>query len=136
MVILFGKNREMILEVAGTAQNYAWGKLGSNSKVAVLGQKNGLVVNESTPYAELWMGTHPSGPSVVKDTSSNLSLKQVINKDLIGSKVWEKFDHDLPFLLKVTVCARVNRVAVQHISINTSQSGPFHPKSTFNPSTS
>ena len=118
----------MILEVAGTAQNYAWGKLGSNSKVAVLGQKNGLVVNESTPYAELWMGTHPSGPSVVKDSSSNLSLKQVINKDLIGSKVWEKFDHDLPFLLKVTVL-------IELLS-NTSQSGPFHPKSTFHPSTS
>lgn len=33
-------------------------------QVALLGQHNtGSPVDASKPYAELWMGTHPSGPS-------------------------------------------------------------------------
>lgn len=53
----------MFLEIQGTTQSYAWGNVGLKSKVATLSQRNGLKVEEEKPYAELWMGTHPSGPS-------------------------------------------------------------------------
>ena len=44
---------------------YAWGLRGSNSLVGRLAAANDaeFVVEERSPYAELWMGTHPNGPS-------------------------------------------------------------------------
>ena len=41
-------------------QAYDWGIKGSKSLVAQL-QEN--PVDEDKPYAELWLGTHPNGPS-------------------------------------------------------------------------
>jgi len=53
-------------------QNYAWGRRGMDSKVSVLLNSGGYLeeVDEKTPYAELWMGTHPKGPAQV-DLSSD-----------------------------------------------------------------
>ena len=38
-----------------------WGKTGRHSIVAQLTGHT-----DENPYAELWMGTHPSGPSIVR----------------------------------------------------------------------
>lgn len=48
-----------------TAQEYAWGKIGSNSLVARLkaAQSADFTINEKGTYAELWIGTHPNGMS-------------------------------------------------------------------------
>ncbi len=98
----------MILELQGKCQNYAWGKLGGTSKVAILGLKNGLQIVEETPYAELWIGTHPNGPSIVHPVAAKNSdfalkpLKDILTRKIVGDKVWEKFDQELPFLLKVS----------------------------------
>jgi mannose-6-phosphate isomerase len=75
-------------------------KLGGASKVAILGLKNGLQIVEETPYAELWIGTHPNGPSIVHFALK--SLKDILTRKIVGDKVWEKFDQELPFLLKVS----------------------------------
>jgi hypothetical protein len=50
-----------------SVQKYAWGKFGADSLVAKLAAKNDtdITIDAKTPYAELWMGTHPSGPSMV-----------------------------------------------------------------------
>jgi len=48
------------------AQQYAWGKVGSDALVARLksSQYDGEhVIDEGAPYAELWIGTHPNGMS-------------------------------------------------------------------------
>lgn len=37
-------------------QQYAWGKLGSSSEVALCARGAGLEIHEDKPYAELWMG--------------------------------------------------------------------------------
>mmetsp|Transcript_12041 Transcript_12041/g.18099 ORF Transcript_12041/g.18099 Transcript_12041/m.18099 type:complete len:453 (-) Transcript_12041:774-2132(-) len=52
-------------------KTYAWGKCGSDSLVAQVASEgiDELEVIEDTPYAELWMGTHPSGPSMVMLTT-------------------------------------------------------------------
>lgn len=78
-------------------QTYAWGKIGLNSAVARIAFAEGslnddLELEESSPYAELWMGTHPSGPSMVVleqpwKTITPLSEWLKLNPELGGSKV-------------------------------------------------
>lgn len=48
-------------------KTYAWGRLGHMSLVGRLKQAgdSDFDIDEETPYSELWMGTHPSGPSMV-----------------------------------------------------------------------
>lgn len=55
-------------------QTYHWGKLGNQSLVARLGLLGGHLscVDQETHYAELWMGTHPSKPSVLQESPSTL----------------------------------------------------------------
>lgn len=83
-------------------QNYHWGKKGRSSEVALLAEKNrtDLKVDEEKPYAELWMGTHPNGPSVMVD--NGLLLVDWIQKNprVLGTEVFERFGQ-LPFLFKV-----------------------------------
>eukprot|EP00605_Chrysophyceae_sp_TOSAG23-4_P001547 GSChrysophyteH1.ASY1.ANO1.1696.1 assembled CDS len=73
-----------MLRIVPKCQQYAWGKVGTTSLVAKLAKSD-------KPYAELWLGTHPSGPSTVASDGSLLSewLKEHPGSD------------NLPFLLKV-----------------------------------
>ncbi|CAH8431255.1 unnamed protein product [Schistosoma curassoni] len=82
-------------------QVYDWGKVGVNSEVyKLLSQTQEL--DNLKPYAELWMGTHVSGPSFMMDSPS-ISLDTYISRNphCLGSKVSEKFGNALPFLFKV-----------------------------------
>ncbi|XP_064638723.1 mannose-6-phosphate isomerase-like [Lineus longissimus] len=87
-------------------KNNAWGRLGASSEVAKLrqGSDPDFKYDEETPYAELWMGTHPNGPSVISNSQVEPSaLKDWIKKnpESLGEKVLLKFGDDLPFLFKV-----------------------------------
>uniref|UniRef100_A0A2K5DS29 Mannose-6-phosphate isomerase n=1 Tax=Aotus nancymaae TaxID=37293 RepID=A0A2K5DS29_AOTNA len=79
-------------------QQYAWGKMGSNSEVARL-------LASSDPLAQiLWMGTHPRGDAKILDNRiSQKTLGQWIaeNQDSLGSKVKDTFNGNLPLLFKV-----------------------------------
>lgn len=97
-------------------QNYDWGKIGSSSAVArfAASSNSSTVVDESKPYAELWMGTHPSVPSkVVEDPSlQGKVLRDVVGEDparYLHPSVIEKFgsDKELPFLFKVLSIEKV-----------------------------
>lgn len=47
-------------------QSYEWGVHGASSTVAqLMSGGSGSPISPTTPYAELWMGTHPSGPSTL-----------------------------------------------------------------------
>lgn len=63
---------------AACYQQYAWGKKGKESVVAKLkglGDSKYTVKPEET-YAEMWIGTHPSGPSrVIRDGCPGPLLK-------------------------------------------------------------
>ena len=82
----------------GCIQNYAWG---SRSAIA------GLLGKPSPsphPEAELWMGAHPSAPSLIRRDGSWRSLLDVIAErpDVeLGAPVVARFGPRLPFLLKV-----------------------------------
>jgi mannose-6-phosphate isomerase len=94
-----------MMELSCPVQTYAWGRKGLDSAVAALkaASDSSFAVEEVTPYAELWMGTHPNGPAVLKHTGKN--LKEVIEADaeaILGQRVVQEFGgKDLPFLFKV-----------------------------------
>ncbi|CAH8289735.1 unnamed protein product [Schistosoma turkestanicum] len=82
-------------------QTYDWGKFGEKSEVyKLLSQAQELDILR--PYAELWMGTHVSGPCFLTDSPS-ISLDTYISKNphCLGSSVSKMFGKSLPFLFKV-----------------------------------
>ncbi len=91
------------MELKCSIKNYEWGKLGIDSTVATLSQSSnpGFLPKENVPYAELWMGTHPNGPSILKD--KNIPLDQYIqeNSDVLGNAAKDTFGNTLPFLFKI-----------------------------------
>lgn len=109
------------MELDCKIQNYEWGKLGLNSKVASLykNANQSFEVNENKPYAELWMGTHPNGPSQVRNAEKSLLSVIKENPDYLGSKIIEKFGVDLPYLFKV-------------LSVNKALSIQVHPSKVSN----
>ncbi|KAM0326123.1 hypothetical protein ACHAQA_006716 [Verticillium albo-atrum] len=84
--------------------SYEWGKTGSDSaaaRFAATTPADGFQVKSDQPYAELWMGTHPSNPS--KDVKSGRSLVDLCadNAQLLSTSVSSKYGNKLPFLFKV-----------------------------------
>ena len=80
------------------------GKLGSSSaaaKYAAATPSNNLSVESEKPYAELWMGTHPSLPS--KDVETQRSLLDLVqdNEALMSTDISRKYGKKLPFLFKI-----------------------------------
>ncbi|KAI0440430.1 mannose-6-phosphate isomerase [Xylaria telfairii] len=84
--------------------SYDWGKIGLDSaaaKFAAATPSDGLTIESEKPYAELWMGTHPSNPS--KDLESGRTLLDLVgsNSMLLGPSVKARYGPKLPFLFKV-----------------------------------
>ncbi|KAL8396419.1 hypothetical protein RB594_004639 [Gaeumannomyces avenae] len=83
--------------------SYDWGKKGSESaaaKFAAATAPADFSVQDDKPYAELWMGTHPSNPS--KDVDTGRSLLELVeeNQAFLSPAVTAKFGRKLPFLFK------------------------------------
>lgn len=91
------------MELQCKVQNYDWGKLGQGSMVAKLiaSADDKVTIEETTPYAELWIGTHPNGPAMIIERDILLSEYIKDNLDAIGPVVRNKFGVTVPFLLKV-----------------------------------
>lgn len=116
-------------------QQYDWGLNADASLVASLGARNcglfdasQLVGDESLPFAELWLGTHPSGPALIAGGDGQpLPLADYIraHRELGGDCIAEHsgtaktggVDGGLPFLLKI-------------LSVNTALSIQAHPDRT------
>ncbi|KAJ7493348.1 mannose-6-phosphate isomerase [Mycena galericulata] len=96
-----------VFKIVPTTQKYDWGKIGNSSKVAQFASASripGFTLEESAPYAELWMGTHPKSPSHVLESNAILSEHLAAHPELIGKRVAGRFDAsngNLPFLFKV-----------------------------------
>jgi len=80
-------DRKSVIGLVPVYQDYAWGIRGMDSRVARYALESKVIeeVDPDTPYAELWIGTHPKGPSKLK---TGESLQEVIGEEL-------------PFLFKV-----------------------------------
>ncbi|XP_039947746.1 mannose-6-phosphate isomerase [Bactrocera tryoni] len=96
------------MELVGFVHKYEWGKVGKDSAVAQLATLNDpqFKVDEKTPYAELWMGSHPSGPSKYKSSGNTLQ-------------------DELPFLLKVL---SINKALSIQVHPNKSEAQKLHAK--------
>lgn len=103
-------------------QQYAWGKVGSKSKVAKM---IGKADDATGRYAELWIGTHPSKPARLHGTASTLkealSSQQraamgisLLGTDGAAAEYAKKYGADIPFLLKI-------------LSVDTALSVQAHP---------
>ncbi|XP_068622671.1 mannose-6-phosphate isomerase [Battus philenor] len=91
------------MELQCKVQNYDWGKLGKDSKVAKLLSSSDpdVQIDLNKPYAELWMGTHPNGPSIIIERKKLLSEYLKDNVDAVGPVVKKSFGVSVPFLLKI-----------------------------------
>lgn len=79
--------------ITPTLQNYHWGS--TDTIVDFLRQPA-----PGGPVAEAWFGAHSDGPALVEGQGD---LQELLRKhpELLGSDVQERFDGELPFLLKL-----------------------------------
>ena len=92
---------QRILPLHNEVKRYAWG---SHTALAEL---RGLPAPSPEPEAELWMGAHPSAPSIVATDgrSSLLELTEADAEATLGRAVLSKFQGKFPFLLKLLAAA-------------------------------
>lgn len=85
-------------------QNYPWGKPSACSLIYKIQSLRNDALSTSLPYAELWLGSHPSLPS---NTEFNVLLDELIKTDpskFLGKKSLETFEEKtsgLSFLFKI-----------------------------------
>ncbi|OJJ49941.1 hypothetical protein ASPZODRAFT_128524 [Penicilliopsis zonata CBS 506.65] len=84
--------------------SYDWGKIGHEStaaKYAATTAVPNFSIEAEKPYAELWMGTHPSLPS--KDLETQRTLLDLVqdNLALMSTEISHRYGGKLPFLFKV-----------------------------------
>ncbi|KAK0721169.1 mannose-6-phosphate isomerase [Lasiosphaeris hirsuta] len=89
--------------------SYDWGKKGPSSaaaRFAAATPSSDLAIQDDRPYAELWMGTHPSNPS--KDLTTGRTLLDLVqdNQALLAHSVAARYGKKLPFLFKVLSVAK------------------------------
>lgn len=91
------------MELLCAVQEYAWGKKGESSQVAKFAEKacSPFTLEDETPYAELWMGIHPNGPSRIAETGKSLADFIGSDPECLGEKMRAKFGDQLPYLFKV-----------------------------------
>ncbi len=93
-------------------QHYTWGEQGNTAFIPRL---LGIPVQPNTPYAELWIGTHPLAPSFVRLGEKKSLLTKVISENpeaILGERVIQRFGPQLPFLLKVLSAAEALSIQV------------------------
>ena len=80
-------SKQNVVPLRPAIKDYAWGIRGLDSRVARFALESGIIdeVDPDTPYAELWLGTHPSGPTTLRD---GMTLEHYVGGQL-------------PFLFKV-----------------------------------
>ncbi|NLA23062.1 MAG: mannose-6-phosphate isomerase, class I [Candidatus Marinimicrobia bacterium] len=82
-------------------QHYEWGTRGEQAFIPRL---LGIQSEGNRPYAELWIGAHPSAPSQVNISNDLIDLTELIKKhpvEILGETVFKRFGSNLPFLFKV-----------------------------------
>ncbi|KAL4806682.1 mannose-6-phosphate isomerase [Aspergillus unguis] len=92
-----------LLRLQCGVNSYDWGKVGHESAAAKYAATTAsdFSIESEKPYAELWMGTHPSLPS--KDLETQRTLLDLVqdNVALMSPEVSQRYGGKLPFLFKV-----------------------------------
>ncbi|RIL05987.1 MAG: mannose-6-phosphate isomerase, class I [Proteobacteria bacterium] len=88
-----------------TVKNYDWGKEGAGS---LIGRLMGIG-DAARPLAELWLGSHRSGPAKFEVGGRKLEWDELIElgaKEVLGVSLLSTYGRQLPFLLKVISVGR------------------------------
>jgi mannose-6-phosphate isomerase len=91
-------NSTRLFKLRGVVQHYDWG--GFDFIPKLLGHSH----PSTAPCAELWMGSHANGPSLVQTETGWASLPELIAhgpRGILGEAVAARFNDRLPYLLKV-----------------------------------
>jgi mannose-6-phosphate isomerase len=86
-----------IFKLKNPIKHYAWGSPDWIPRILGLDNK------EKIPWAELWMGIHPEGPSEIVYEGKSILLSELINKEpskYLGEETYSRFG-TLPFLFKL-----------------------------------
>ena len=105
-------------KLQGKHRHYDWG--GTQFIPALMNIDN----TEKKPFAEYWMGAHPSASSVVSTLNGTSNLDELIEQNPIqylGNKVHETFG-TLPYLFKILDVSKMLSIQV-HPSIQSAISG-------------
>lgn len=85
-----------ISKLRGVVQHYSWG--GSQFIPDLIGAEN----REQKPFAEYWLGAHPSASAILLNEEETPLYKAIQNapEQILGKRVQEQFG-TLPYLLKI-----------------------------------
>lgn len=81
------------MRLRGSAQHYAWGS------TTLIPQLLGVPAT-GEPWAEMWWGTHPGGPTATEDGSTLTALVDA-RPGVVGATSTDQFGPGLPYLLKL-----------------------------------
>lgn len=104
---LHSENRCRTFRLFSKIQNYEWG---NRNQQAFIPKLLGMPIHPGTPYAELWVGSHPKAPSTIVPHGARgiklpnaTTLDQFIQEDpqgILGSQAADTYQ-GLPFLFKI-----------------------------------
>ncbi|KTW29397.1 mannose-6-phosphate isomerase, class I [Pneumocystis carinii B80] len=82
---------------------YEWGQIGMSSCIArfLASAQPEVSLYYDKPYAELWMGVHPSAPSIVQYSKEFLQNHLEMNQMLLTKSIIDVYGPTLPFLFKI-----------------------------------
>jgi mannose-6-phosphate isomerase len=92
-------NRPSVHGLEAAVRDYAWG-----SRTA-LAELRGAPTPASGPEAEAWFGAHPGAPATLTDGGTLLELLEADPEGMLGADVVDRFDGQLPFLVKLLAAA-------------------------------
>ena len=130
---------DRIFPLRPVVKTYAWGRFGDASLVGRLALEglDDFELGETTPYAELWMGSHPSGMSMVMLSSpwrtvTPLSEWIKLNPSLLGpARHRKRADDDLLALHRRASMKRLAATSLPFLfkvlSVRTALSIQAHP---------
>ena len=108
-IITYGMNTSgKIYELDSGVQHYAWGCRSRDGKTPYIADLLGEPAGK-TPWAELWIGAHPSLCSKIIADGATEPLSAFIAADqqgCLGKETLKAGYQELPFLLKVLSCER------------------------------
>ncbi|KAF3356088.1 Catalase-1 [Verticillium dahliae VDG1] len=101
---------DRIFQLSGTCNNYDWGKKGKDSLAARLcanTPSTDFKIDDDQYYSEMWFGDYPDFPARVLSTGELLAdVLQKNKKTLLGDKVNNELDSQLPYLPKILSIAK------------------------------
>lgn len=107
-----------MIPTKGCIKNYHWGKVGEDNYIARFQavapkspskELNGPELDSREPLAELWFGSHPSGPATLAVGDHMVKLNEFLAKEpeMVGVvEQYLKYNKQLPFLFKILSVAQ------------------------------